>query len=377
MKLDTDNIYYNFNIVNDASQLPLNSFPTIFASKEENLNDSLLENPSEFYMAINRFSISGKSLPLMVFPILGGLSQSNPNLSPWTISLKYLNNVYTRPIIYLPSNDLQIPPAPSANNGVQKIDPYYYIYYYQDLAIMINSALSLAYNDLKTAFPLAPIGQAPYLVWLSNPNNIFRLIVDEALDATITPAPNTVELYMNELLSLILSSITTKFYLNPPLSNFNLVNQIIIKKLPNGDNEYFVNGTATTPNTLFIDQEFSSISYINSVKSIVFLSNTLGAQKEFIASKGNGGTLSGLSIVQDFEFDFTKAGSVQEYIYFNSNGVGNYRLVDIKSTTALNKIDISVYWQDAQNNLYPLILFPNTYVSIKIIFVRKSLYRTL
>jgi hypothetical protein len=230
---------------------------------------------------------------------------------------------------------------------------------------------------LKTAFPLAPIGQAPYLVWLSNPNNIFRLIVDEALDATITPAPNTVELYMNELLSLILSSITTKFYLNPPLSNFNLVNQIIIKKLPNGDNEYFVNGTATTPNTLFIDQEFSSISYINSVKSIVFLSNTLGAQKEFIASKGNGGTLSGLSIVQDFEFDFTKAGSVQEYIYFNSNGVGNYRLVDIKSTTALNKIDISVYWQDAQNNLYPLILFPNTYVSIKIIFVRKSLYRTL
>jgi hypothetical protein len=372
--LKNDSIYYNFELRNDATKLGLNQFPIIQARQDINFSEALLQNPNEFYCSITRFSVSGKALPLMVIPILAGISQTNPNLTPWTVSLVYQNNVFTAPIIYIPTNDLTVPKPPSQNNGVQDVGLYYYIYFYSDLAYFISNALTTAYNALKTAFPLAPVGQAPYILFEED-KAIYKLVCDRLMSPFITPAPNTVDLYFNPALALVMANIPNQYFTNPPLGNLNLSNIIAIYNETNNDNEYFVNGVATTPRTLFFNQEFNNVAFINAVKSIVFISNTLGTNKEFISSRTASEELNGLSILTDFEADFSVGGSVQNYITFATTGTGNYRLVDIKNTMPLNKLDLSIYWTDQLGNLYPVFLYPNTYITVKFVFTRKTLYR--
>jgi hypothetical protein len=373
--LKTDNTYYNFELRNDATTAPLNSFNIIQARKDVNFNDVLLQNPNEFYCSISRFTISGKSLPLMVCPILGGTSQSNPNLTPWTVSLVYQNNIFTSPVLFEPTTNLPVPVPPSQNNGVQKIDPYYNIYYYSTLSYIITNALINSYNNLKTAFPSAPIGAAPVVNFVENGRGIFEFVCDRRMAPQVTPAPNNVRLFFNPLLNLLLSNTAGTVNIGGLLGDLNLDFELAIYEQPFGSNEYFVNGNQTTPRTLVFYQEFNNVAYINAVKSIVFISNSLGTNKEFISSKSDINELNGLSVIADFEISNSEdAGTVRNLIQYSTTGTGNYRLIDIKTVSPVNKLDLSVYWTDNLGNLYPILLYPNTYMTVKFVFTRKTVY---
>jgi len=374
-KLKSDSVYYNWEIRNDSTSLPLNSFPLIQARQDINFDIPLLENPSDFYCSITRFSVSGKSLPLMVIPILGGITQTDPNLTPWVVSLVYNNTVFSQPVIYQDNNDLPTPKAPSQNNGVQDVGPYYYIQNYEELGFFVNQAIELAYTALKTAFPLAPIGQAPYFRYIPT-SGTFRLIADRLMAVNITPLLSGVSLFFNSSLGLVMDNFGRHtYYTSPVLGNPNLTVRIGMFAEPNNSNEYFVNGLATTPRTLFYEQEYPNTAYINAVKSIVFISNSLGTGKEYISARNNTSALSGLSILTDFQADFSENGSVQDYINYSTTGTGNYRLVDIKNTQPIYKLDLSVYWTDINGNLYPIFLPPSTYINVKFVFTRKSIYK--
>jgi hypothetical protein len=311
----------------------------------------------------------------MVVPILGGLSQTNPNLTPWTVSLFYQNTAFTRPVIYIPTTNLPAPVPPSQNSGVQKIDPYYYIYYYHTLSFIINEALRLAYNDLKTAFPLAPIDVQPSINYNDNGRGTFQFIVDRKMAPQITAPPNNVRLFFNPLMNLLLSNTPGIVNIGGLNGNLNLDFELAIYQELFDANEYFVNGNQTTPRCLFFEQEFNNVAYINAVKSIVFISNTLSTNKEYISSKDDINELNGLSVIADFEISNSEeAGTVRNLVQYATTGTGTYRLIDIKTTTPLNKLDLSVYWTDQLGNLYPIFLYPNTYLTVKFVFTRKTIY---
>ena len=53
-----------------------------------------------------------------------------------------------------------------------------------------------------------------------------------------------------------------------------------------------------------------------------------------------------------------------------------YRLVDLISTNPLQKIDIRIFWEDRDGNLYPLEISIFQQASLKLGFFKKSLYNS-
>lgn len=363
-KLENDNIYYNFEIRNDPN---VNDYG-ILCKKEIDLNQSLLSNPQDYYFTITRFSLSGKSIPLILIPIVEGVLQSNPNLTPWTVSLVWNNNVFTQNVIFSPENLNFTVLPPSQNNGVQDLsNDYYFIYSYDSLCNYFNTALLNAYNALKTAFPMAPISQPPFFTF--NPNNsLFKLYFD--IQLSLAPIP--VSIHMNNLGYLMFDNFQSNFFVNNP--NLNLSYQFITKILPNNLNYVYVNGVFT--NTAYIEQNYSNMSYINSVKSIIFISNSLGTAKEITPSRSlnSSGILNGVPILTDFNVPNEKAGSLRERIEYSVNGLGNYRLVNINSTNDIKKIDVQAFWMDNLGRIFPVYLYRNTFFSMKMLFINKKLF---
>ena len=79
-------------------------------------------------------------------------------------------------------------------------------------------------------------------------------------------------------------------------------------------------------------------------------------------------------IITDFQPDFSTHNSVnRDFIQFN-NSLVNSRLIPFNGNrTQLKRIDITVWWSDKNNNMYPLLLYPNTSFDIKICFVKKEI----
>jgi hypothetical protein len=364
--LKADNIYYNFNITNDPTT---SDTDTLLASREINFDQILLENPQDFYVSIQRFSVNGKAIPILICPILEG--QPNKNLTPWTISLKnpVTNLFVTQSIIYVPDNDVNPnfvnPPIPRQDlnykNGL-----YYYIFTYQVIADLFNTAFTTAMIQLKILDATIPANYvAPYIIF-NEITGRFNMIVDYR---------NTVDIYFNTIGSLMFDGIRI-FYAQSQPADF--VNKVVVEIFPNNENEHFVNGVATSPRTILLDQEYQNIDYINSCKSIIFISNTLGSQKEFITTRGiESGALSGISILTDFEFPFDTLGGPRQKLQYSTTGISNLRLVNINNINPIKKLDVSIFWQDYLGRVFPLYLYTNTNVSIKFVFVRKTLFKNL
>jgi hypothetical protein len=361
--LKADNIYYNFNITND----PDVNNTGILAQREINFDQILLENPQDFYVSIQRFSVSGKGIPLMICPIVA--NQSNKNLTPWRITLQNPTSgaFFTQDIIWVPDNDVNpsLVNQPIPTQDLTYLDgEYYYLYTYEKLADLFNTAFSTAMTTLKGLdLTIPPNYVAPY----------FLFNVDNGKYELITDIRNTVDIFMNVISELLFDGF--RFFLNFNL-NADFKRKIIIEILPNNENENFVNGVSTSPRTLITRQEFSNIDYINSAKSIIFISNTLGNQKEFISTKGTDTSgLNGISILTDFEFPFDTIGGPRQKLQYATTGISNLRLVNINNINPIKKLDVSVFWQDNLGRVFPLYLVRGGYVSIKFIFVRKSLFK--
>jgi len=361
--LKADNIYYNFNITND----PDVNNNVILAQREINFDQILLENPQDFYVSIQRFSVSGKAIPLMICPIVA--NQPNKNLTPWRITLQNPTSgaFFTQDIIWIPDNDVNpsLVNQPIPIQDLTYLDgEYYYLYTYEKIANLFNTAFSTAMIQLKILDATIPANYvAPY----------FLFNVDNGKFELITDIRNTVDIFMNVISELLFDGFRTFSPTNP-----NLFRKFIIEILPNNENENFVNGVSTSPRTLITRQEYSNIDYINSAKSIIFISNTLGNQKEFISTKGTDTSgLNGISILTDFEFPFDTLGGPRQKLQYSTTGISNLRLVNINNINPIKKLDVSVFWQDNLGRIFPLYLVRGGYVSIKFVFVRKTLFKNL
>jgi hypothetical protein len=74
-------------------------------------------------------------------------------------------------------------------------------------------------------------------------------------------------------------------------------------------------------------------------------------------------------ILTDFEIGSTVADGTPAQ-YFPQ---GPYRLTNLTTNGPLNYINFQIFWQDRSLNLYPLIISPEDYASVKIMFRKKSL----
>lgn len=359
-RCDPDHIYYNI-VIPYADNAAFNPTQATFM---ENRTISILEKPDEWYLSIVRFYIPSQSIPLTVLPI-DDYPNVNPNDTTLHVILSYngINSDETS-VIYTTQNQFTLPPpAATLTNPSYPIVPYYYIYNYQHVIDMVNTAIAAALTNLKTQGGTGAIAAAtaPFFVYDAN-TQLISLFADQTF-YDVNTAANLIKIYINFPFSSFFNAFPTY------LTNLNLFT------LGNFTFQYLVanNGNNTVAGIIHFQQEYVTVGLWNIFKSIVFISGTAPISTELIPSTDGSGNVIGRKILTDFDpLINDRAGQ--------SNGImqyypqGPYRLVNLVSSSPLVKFDVSIYWQDKNQNLYPLYILYNNVVTIKVLFVNKRVY---
>lgn len=388
---ESDNIYYNVVIPN----LQVSNQPTL-AKFQETRSKGIIKNPNHYELSIVRFSVPANIIPLMIFPIQGGSTQNNINLSTLKICLTYNNIDYPENLIFTTENlTSPLPPAPSANppNYNQVVNSfYYYVYSYQHFITMINTALSTAFSAIITANPadlyLATLS-APYLI-LNSQTQLCSLITNVGYINDDNPDPTVVEIYMNgPLFERYLDSIWSIF------NGYNQTNgkdyKIRVANLNN--NEYIVATEGAiggqivppvTPEYIEMQQEFTTLQNWNSFVSLVFLTGTIPVNTEAIPPFNfiQQGTAdipesqnNSYPILTDFIPAFSRAGEARGLLVYYPTA--EYRMVSLSGSTELRTFDVSVMWQDDQGRIHPVYIPYSQTLTIKFLFRKKIKYRQI
>jgi minor capsid protein V18/V19 len=397
---NADIIYYNITMTCQLAK------SNTLAQYEETRTQPILDDPSQYYMSIIRFSIDGSNIPIVVCPVIPNPNNVNDiNYTPFSITLQYAGVDYTSPLIFIPEINVPILPQPPTLQGQDITTQYYYMYTYTTLVVMINNAIQSAFTALITANPGVSAAGVPYFIY-DRSQQKFALVVPNTVIAGTnvyqtqfngsnipltgtTQAAGTINIFLNSRIYSYFDSIESYQYQDVVLSNLMLIRDL--------KNNYYYpsqNGANTSPPqvaTSFTNtnisyttapvyyifyQQYNTISNWNSLSGIVFLTSSLPIQYEYIpASAINPMSGSGFSAFRPIITDFTpvleQAGDARtRIVYFPQ---GPYRLISLKSTDALYKIDLSIWWQDQYQNLYPLTISCNEADTIKIMFMKKSL----
>lgn len=382
----TEKIYYNVELrSNNYITTGTQYYEYKHAKFRELRSSPIIKNLQNYEMGVVRASFPLNGIPLHIFQIVEGDTQTNENLGVWRITFKnnLTNVIYQQNVIFIPQN-INIPlnpntgtyvDPPSQNNGQQVENRYYFIYSYKWLVYLINNALITLHLAAGGV-----LGQQPYFIYQ---NSKFNFI----LPSFYTPwnvSYNNIDIYFNDVMKTDL--------LGPlPLRQESLTNPNDISvgvgmdwKLLLGDEtnttgepyfKQFINvAPPATADYYIFEQEFLySPQYLNPINKIYIISNTINARKELISgdsfnnfTESNNNSLKAIfSFIPDIQTGAEGSG-IQNF--YSSDWV-NSNIIDLLSTGELYSMDIEVYIKTKKfESLLPLYLCQNQSLLLKFIF---------
>lgn len=421
-----DNIYVNVAFNNAPFQIR----PTV-ANYNVTKTQPIVPKASDYYVSAIRFDIPTDDVPIFIMQVVANQGQGTliaPNvysqLTPFFIGIvrntkPYLNstsNITTTPYyttnasMYPSSSGFGNPPngnqngeiitpgstsserqlsfipdesnrgprdsAPIQNNpNVQIITPYYFCYSYQILIDMINKHLNECYIELgpENCGNQGP----PYLVLNQGQQLLSWIIPDGFIQANCM-------IYWNVELNNYLSGFHS-YWTHDPTTNIGThANYLLITATRNQNNYYdtipdYLNYANPTPEQniklWYFSQEYTTLNYWNSLRKIVIATN-LPIKNEYIPSFTPGGGQNDINanfpILTDFVPALEKGGDTRSIVYYVPTS--QYRLVDMTDNNPIYDISLRLFWEDKFGNLYPIRITVYQQASVKLIFVKKSLY---
>lgn len=353
IKTHKDNIYLNV-VISPILEFGADDSPAVY---NETLTIPVLQNPSEYYCSIIRFSLPLETIPLLKFPL--DVKQNNPLVSYLVIGVETAALVqFPENVIYDPPNN-RTPPTPLPTSpfftNQQSIDGFYNIFSIRTFLTMINRALAAA--------SLAAVGAgvtSPYYSYDST-KELFSLNVHSSFLAT------NAKIFLNRYLINYLNSFP--WYLDITTGDqdflfFHILDPIPLPPIINNFSIYV--------------QDYVSISSWFDLRKITVTSTTLPITPESVPVQNPtlGGKSNGLTsyspILTDYLVAFDTTRSVQSTAVYNPSA--QYRLVDMSSSAPLQRINLAFYYHDKFGNQYPIALSPSQEITVKIGFFRRSLY---
>ena len=361
-----DNIYLELAIANRNPEKT-----TERASAQIVRINSLINNPYKYYLSVIRFKIPGYFIPLHVMPVIPNpLDPTDINYSVYSITLEYngeSQQVHLNFISTTGENANQINPPTINTNGTINQDQntaYYYMFEYQQMIDMFNTAFNTAFNRLTNK----PLGsESPKLIY-NNSQKLFSLIGQIAYYEINLRDEDRINVYMNipaHFLFPAFDVITKSFHGNAPDGKDI---QYIFKN--NLNNFWYPPNIAQTFPALYYEmkQQYRAIGNWLSAKSVIFESIRLPTRNEFILSGDNFDP-----IITDFELSITADTNIREPLQYNP--ASQYRLIDLLGNTPIYNIDIRLYWVDINGNKKIILIPYNQLLTIKMIFVKKDLFK--
>jgi hypothetical protein len=338
---DSDNIYYNFALTNNTinQQLPCNF--------SVNLTDTIVENPSDYYMSVLRATIPLNTVPIFTFP---DGTVNNPN--DFWVCLNVGGTDYQTQLVFTQNQRL----GAAITNGV---------YSYRHMIEMINTALLASY----TAIPSKPTGvsEAPFMTYDSS-SGLFSLWCQQSYIGQV-------EIWYSSALYLLFDNFHIFWNGYPPTVPIYKGVRFYITNYNNN-----IVNTTEHPNYLQFVQEFNSKFNWNDLRQIVFKSFNIPINYEYAPQPGlnpqNATSQSGAIIISpeltDIEPTPDPESNFRDTVYYQPGP--QYRLVDMTSTQPLRKLDLQIFWRDNKLNEHSILIGPGYTATVKIGFLKKSMF---
>lgn len=356
--LSNEDIYLNITVHNGKMD------DVLQASYSAERNQALMDNPSDYKVAVVRFDCPSTAFPKQIF--------NKPH--EYSLTLYFgPDNLTSEQILANYQIDFTTNPNPMISNPN-------YVFYFKQFTISMNNAFTAAYNSIVAQYNAIygagawvaafPTQAAPYIFFDQN-TELFSIVTPIANDDSQT---NKVEIWFNHaLFQSFLSFMAGLYGFDRPDGKDA---RLIIRDFKN--NRYDASGAYNpTAGALYhITQEYKALNEFYRVYKIVILSNSLVSRKEFISvyspSQNSGdnedGKVISIPIVQDFDYEFYDPNSTR--IVYNPSGP--WRWMDLLSNAPLTKVDFQVYAQSEKGQLLPVQLLPNQNCNIKFCFRKKD-----
>ncbi len=359
---DADNVYLNISInhpgANYSPGFNSTNEQPVLAVYDVTKDTPILDQPGNYYLSVIKFDIPLTTIPLLICKVIP--NQPNPDLCQMSVGINYLGVNYAVNLIYTAENTL-LPPVQS--NVKQVITPYYYVFSYQTILRMFNFAFHDVWvtSGLDVAFPAL---RSPF-VFLNEATGLLDVVV---------PAPfvglNPPKLFMNQSSANYLSAFETKFYgYNQPFGR---------------DYDFVLNGGLPAQPDTFYDiggvtyyrysQDYSTLENWAILRKLLITSTGLPTNNEYIPSRSdNDAQNASMPIISDFTPIVNAIGDNSAICYYVPTS--QWKLSDMTAGSPIQRVDLQVYWEDANNNIYPLYVPLYQQINIKIAFLNKRLYR--
>jgi hypothetical protein len=324
-----DNVYYNVRIYNDTEN------PSIPASFSENRTVPILENPSDYELAVERFKVPASIIPIFL----------------WKPDNKFF--------ITLSFDGVDVEKQPQfVPNGSYPGDIQFSfqdaIWSYQQFVDILNNAFSEAFTDLKALKPLAPQTEPPVMTY-NAVTELFTITTETSYD--ITSATPMFITFSYDLYALFPAFYANPINVPPPVTTNKFIT-LIVKDYNNntitiGGNDYFQ-----------FQQEYTTLALLNDFVSIVFESDTIPIEPEYLSSQTN--------VTRRIVTDFEPLDGVNDHQAFQYYPQGPLRYYDLKSSYPLSRIGLKVYWTDRTGRAYQLFVNRGDLLTVKLRFRKKS-----
>ena len=344
--MSDENIIYQDLILTNTDLTP------VLARIVQTRSTPIVNKPDEYELQVQRMQVSLREVPLF-FPDIP--DSKLPYQTDMSITLSYLGNTFREFINVTP----------------QQVR--YGVFSYQNYLNRLNAASSLAFTNLKAAFPGASGTVAPQFYLNPVTALISMYVEDDYLDTN----PNRIVIAFNQILQQIMNF---PFDITNPIPDPNGMEFILSVNgsalmLPVAPRVGYPFNVNTIPNpVLQVQQDFVSMDEWDNVKSIVLLSNMIPTAREMVpnltnAQQSSTVTNSTMGILIDFELIRSNPYEPRHIAQYVPQS--EFIMKSLNNNTPLNQVDIQAYYQTYSGKLFEIYLGNNTNLSVKLMFRRK------
>lgn len=415
-----DQLYYDLDVANTFNPgIVPNSYPAINRlSFTEVRSSPIVDNPSDYYLSIVRFSLdTAGSMPIMIPQI--DLNQTlatpnQPNATVYYITLKYDDGV--NPVVYRAERVIFVsqtftntgtngtPQPPTLPLNLEKATAnYYWLQSFQFFINMVNTAIADAYAGLYALINQAPYtplpaditapaaGIYPYILW-SNETNKATMVFPQITPFSYTQdyfnlGNSKVSIYMNNELYVLFSSfesILNQTYINPasvPLDGdrANYLIQNYDKKNSNFRKGATAGNEGFPFDCLLMEQPYSTGAIMSPIQSLVFTTSLVPVVPSLIgipriventqSSSGQNDNIN--NEITDLVVNVVRGDEWFPNVLYLPQA--EYRLIDLQGNTPLYGFQISVMWKDIYGIYHDFFLQNGCNCSLKVLFRKKNL----
>lgn len=316
-----ENVYYNFNIKKKPNET------ATYVAVSDTRNLPIIENPSDYEIAVARFTLPTNALPIFVWK----------GDTYFQVAFTYGSTIVKKYCIWTPTTS-------SGRDLYGKS-----IWIHQTFIDIINKALLDGFTELKTLEPLCPATEPPFLTY-----NTRSQIITWNMEQVYG---DTTKVFLNSKLFLMMPSFRA---FNDILDNEDFY-QIISKDLGGGSNSTVINGK----NYYSTKQEFITIFLWKDFKTIIFETDNIPIDSEYSMAQVN----DYRRVLTDFEM---VQGLLQEKQIVQYYPRAEMRWYDLVSSQQLRTMDIKIYWADSFGNTYKYYIDSDFIFTMKL-YMRKKL----